>query len=304
MIGSIGEGLFELGLDEGASDAPLRSGYGGDAANTAVMAALAGAESRFGGRVGDDALGRLLLDFWTRSGVDTRWVVVDPDAPTGLYVNERLSEGGTRFHYHRRGSAGSRLEAVDLPDAFVDGLEVLHLTGVTLSISRSAADAALEAAERARRRGAAVSFALNHRPALRPDAAELADTARAATIVFVAADEAGQVLGIERPDDVARALGVGPREVVVTLGADGALVRAEGAVTRVQAPTVDVVDAGGAGDALAGAYLAARLEGRTPAAALARAVLAASLSCSAYGCALSYPDRAGVDSATAEARYP
>ena len=40
-------------------------------------------------------------------------MTVDP-APTGLYVNERLAAGGCRFHYHRLGSAGSRLSTHDV----------------------------------------------------------------------------------------------------------------------------------------------------------------------------------------------
>ena len=72
MIGTIGEGLYELGVDEGNLDGPPRQGFGGDVANTAVMAAKLG-KARLCARVGDDALGRLLLDFWRASGVDTHW---------------------------------------------------------------------------------------------------------------------------------------------------------------------------------------------------------------------------------------
>ena len=156
MIASGGEGLFELGLDEGDLDGRVRRGYGGDAANTAVMAGRLGHPARLGGRVGDDALGRLLLAFWQRSGVDTRWVAVDRDAPTGIYVNELEPGGGARFHYHRRASAGSRLELGDLPDDFLDGVDVVHTPGVTLSISESAAGAARPRGARAGARAATV----------------------------------------------------------------------------------------------------------------------------------------------------
>ena len=49
MIGSVGEGLFELGLDEAEPVAPPRVGYGGDAANTAVMAAASAVRDSAGG---------------------------------------------------------------------------------------------------------------------------------------------------------------------------------------------------------------------------------------------------------------
>jgi 2-dehydro-3-deoxygluconokinase len=297
VLGTLGEGLFELGLDGDDPGAPLRRGYGGDAANTAVMATRLGVGSRLCGRVGADALGRELFSFWSSAGVETRWLVVDEGAPTGIYVNERLADGGCRFHYHRRGSAGSRLARDDVPDDFLAGLGFLHSTGVTLAISETAADAVQDARGRARECGVGISFAVNHRPALRPDAATLAAEARAADVVFVSLEEAGPVFGVDRGEDVPRAVGPGPREVVVTTGAGGALLAVDAAVTGVDAPSVDVVDATGAGDALAGAYLASRLQGRSPERALARAVAAASLSCRGFGCALSYPDSASVDAA-------
>ena len=287
MIGTIGEGLYELGVDADAVEAPPRGGFGGDAANTAVMAARLGG-GRLCGRVGDDALGRLLLEFWRRNDVDTRWVVLD-EAPTGIYVNERLADGRCRFHYHRRGSAGSRLCHDDVGDGFLDDLDVLHFTGITLAISTSAATAAREAARRARERGALVSFAVNHRPALHGDEQELAASARAADVVFVSREEAETVFGAARPADVASALGSGPAEIVVTLGEEGATAIVQGREITVPAPATAAVDASGAGDALAAVYLAGRIGGASPERALTRAVEAASLSCRSYGAALSYP---------------
>ena len=287
MIGSIGEGLYELGLDESLTEGQARGGFGGDAANTAVMAArIDGA--RMCGRVGDDALGRRLLEFWRRSGVDVAAVTVD-EAPTGIYVNERLTDGGCRFHYHRRGSAGSKLSTEDVTDAFLAGLDALHFTGITLAISTSAAAAARLAARRAREQGALVSFAVNHRPALQGDVHEVAACARAADVVFVSLEEAETVFDVDGPSDIAKALVSGPGEIVVTLGSAGAVAFVQGAEVRVPAPAVEIVDATGAGDALAGVYLAERIAGASAERALMRAVRAATLSCRFFGAALSDP---------------
>ena len=288
MIGAIGEGLYELGVDEGAVYAQPRRGYGGDAANTAVMAARLGG-ARLCGRVGDDALGGLLLEFWRRADVDTRHVTID-DAPTGIYVNERLSDGGSRFHYHRRSSAGSRLSVDDVTDEFLDGLDALHYTGITLAISASAAAAARFAAQSARERGALVSFAINHRPALQPDERELAAAANAADVVFASSEESELVLGAGAPSTTSR-------EFVLTLGADGAVAFTGGEEIRVTPAPVESVDATGAGDALAAVYLAERVAGVPVERALTRAVAAATLSCRAFGAALSYPDAAELDAA-------
>jgi 2-dehydro-3-deoxygluconokinase len=291
VIGTVGEGLFELGIDEAAPDAPPRAGYGGDAANTAVMAARLGG-ARLCGRVGGDALGRRLLEFWRRSGVDTGAVTID-EAPTGIYVNEQLGEGGCRFHYHRHGSAGSRLSCDDVTAGFLDGLDALHFTGITLAISTSAAAAARLAARLARERGALVSFAVNHRPALHGDVHEVAACARAADVLFVTLEEAEVIFGADGPGDVARVSG--PAEIVVTLGSRGAVAFVNGSEIRVPAPSVETIDATGAGDALAGVYLAERVGGASAERALTRAVVAATLSCRSFGAALSYPHASELD---------
>jgi 2-dehydro-3-deoxygluconokinase len=119
--------------------------------------------------------------------------------------------------------------------------------------------------------------------------------ARAADVVFVSTEEAELLLETSDAEEVREALGSGPGEAVLTAGADGAAVAARGEVVTVRAPRVDAVDAAGAGDALAGAYLVARMGGLEPRAALARGVAAAALSCRAFGCALSYPPAAEVE---------
>jgi 2-dehydro-3-deoxygluconokinase len=284
-IVGVGEGLFEIGLDPG--DGPLRRGYGGDAPNAATMAALAGAQARICTRVGDDAFGRLLVAFWDRCGIDTRFVRVDGEAPTGIYVNES-SEKGHRFHYHRTGSAGSRLRPDDLTGELLDGVAVVHVTGITLAVAPEAAVAALARAPRS-------SFAVNYRPALRPDVDALLTAARSADVVFISDDEADALLGAREPQLVAEALGARADELVVTSGSGGGAVLAAGVWHTVPAPAVTVVDAAGAGDALAGCYLAERTSGRPPADALRVAIGAASLSCTRSGCAASYPRRAELD---------
>jgi 2-dehydro-3-deoxygluconokinase len=269
-------------------------GFGGDVANTAVMAARMGAATRIGGRVGDDGLGRRLLTFWAGQGVDVRHVAVG-GGPTGLYVNERGAEGLHRFDYHRSGSAGARLAPGDLADGFFSGIGILHVSGITLAVSDTSTEAALDAIDRARHAGATISIAVNHRPALGGDPAVLADAARSADVVFVSEEEAVAVLETDTPDVAGALSGVG--EVIVTRGGEGGVVHAGGRATAQRALPVASVDAAGAGDALAGAYLATRLSGGDPVRALRVGVAAAGLSCRARGCALSYPSRTEVERA-------
>jgi 2-dehydro-3-deoxygluconokinase len=277
-LGAIGEGLAELTLEPGGDRARL--GFGGDAANVCVMAARLGTPARLGGRVGDDAIGRRLLRFWRDQGVDVAGVRADAGASTGLYLNEETPDSGHAFTYWRNASAGSRLEPGDLPASFFAGLGVLVVTGVTLAVSRSSARAAQDAARRARVRGVRVACVLNHRPALHGSVEELAAFARSSDIVIGSRDELRLVHG-DGPATVAELVRTdGPRPATVTTG--------DGTASQ-PVPDATARNAAGAGDALAGAYLAGRLQGCAPVEALRWGVAAATLSVQRAGCAASYP---------------
>lgn len=285
-LGALGEGLVELSVDRDGAAATLA--FGGDAANVCVMAARMGARARIGGRVGDDAFGQALLGFWTRSGIDVDHVVRDPLAPTGLYLNESR-DGEHRFVYYRTGSAGSRLEPPDVGGQFLGGLDGLVVTGITLAISESAATAAEAACERAEQLGVESICVLNHRPTLGGDDERLARLARRCRLVIGSREDAEALFGSGEAGELAAALGPGVEEIVLSDGANGAVAIAGGRRFAQPAPAVTVVNAAGAGDALAGAYLAARLDGAAAARALAVAVAASSLSVAQDGCASSYP---------------
>lgn len=284
----LGEGLLEVGVDPARDDC-LGRGYGGDVANVAVMAAHLGAEARLVTRVGDDGAGRLLRQFWRACGVDTSNVHTTPAAATGLYLNERLPDGSHRFDYYRAGSAAAGLTAEDVGGRSLADLWALHATGVSLSVSPSARDAAWRTAELARRAGARVSFGVNYRPALDPDVDGLLRFARQADLVFLSDEDAQQLLGSSDSGDVRAALGPGPTEIILTHGADPVCAMTRDGTFTAVPPAVNVVDTAGAGDALAGAYLATRAQGAPAKAALDVAVVASALSCRRSGCAGSYP---------------
>lgn len=78
--------------------------------------------------------------------------------------------------------------------------------------------------------------------------------------------------------------------VVVTLGGDGAILLVNGQVTRINSPTVDVVDTTGAGDTFVGYFLAGVVEGMNDHDALQRACLAASIAVTRQGAIMAIPD--------------
>jgi 2-dehydro-3-deoxygluconokinase len=236
---------------------------GGAESNVACHVAALGLRSAWVSAVGDDAFGRAVVSAVASFGVDVSGVVVDPDRPTGLYVKES-DAAGSPVRYYRRGSAASGMGPALAGALPVDGVRVVHLSGITPALSDSCL-ALVDALVTAPRRHL-LSFDLNWRPRLWTgrDPSVLRTLAAAADIVFAGADEAELVWGAGSPEDV-RALLPEPATLVVKQGAEGATL-VEGAAAPVFEPAlrVDVVEPVGAGDAFAAGFLCATLAGWPP----------------------------------------
>ncbi|MFE2315155.1 ribokinase [Streptomyces sp. NPDC059441] len=216
---------------------------GGKGANQAVAAARLGAQTALLARVGDDAHGRLLLDSQRAAGVDTAGVLVG-GAPTGVALITVDPSGDNSIVVSP--GANGRLTPEDVRSA-----------GNLLAASR-VVSAQLEipletVVEVVRNLAPGSRFVLNPSPprALPAEVLEACDP------LIVNEHEARVIVGTDlgdSPEDWASALlALGPRSVVITLGARGALVAsAEGAV-RVPSVKVETVDTTGAGDAFTAA---------------------------------------------------
>ncbi len=301
VLAFAGEGLIELTLD--GERAMLD--FGGDAANAAMMCARLGAPARLLGRVGSDPLGRRLLRFWRQCGIDTSAVIVDPEAATGLYINElpdRPNDPDHVFTYWRRGSAGSRWSPADVADpTILSGVAALVVTGITVTVSESCAAAVWALIERARSQSVPVACILNYRTALSPDRELLARLAMSADVLIASIEDLKHTFPMWSPAEMFGLNQEPQHELVLTGGGIGASVSWNEGSVRQRAPAVAVCDTVGAGDALAGAYLWARFQrDEDPVESLAWGVAAASLSVQREGCASSYPDAAATARARAE----
>lgn len=70
---------------------------GGKGANAAVAAARLGADVVFCARVGNDSYGKTLSDKYAAEGIDTRYLTVDKERPTGLAAIYVESSGANRI---------------------------------------------------------------------------------------------------------------------------------------------------------------------------------------------------------------
>ncbi|MEV6400164.1 ribokinase [Streptomyces sp. NPDC051907] len=258
---------------------------GGKGANQAVAAARLGARTALLARVGDDAHGRLLLESQRAAGVDTAGVLVG-GAPTGVALITVDPSGDNSIVVSP--GANARLLPADVRAAG-SLLAAARVVSVQLEIPLETVAEVV--------RGMAPGARLVLNPS--PPAPLPAEVLAACDPLVVNEHEALTILGEQppgaSPEDWARSLlALGPRSVVVTLGAAGALVmdsRTDSGV-RVPSPRVDAVDTTGAGDAFTAA-LAWRLslgEELPPAAALAVRVGAAAVT--TRGAQDSYPTAA------------
>jgi 2-dehydro-3-deoxygluconokinase len=243
----------------------LRLGVAGSEFNVAVAVRRLGVPSAWIGRVGDDEFGALVLRELRAEQVDTGMVGVDPDRSTGVMFKERRTSRGGSVRYYRAGSAASRLAPEHLDAERIGAAGVLHVTGITPALGDGPRAAVEHAIDAARRGGAVVSLDLNYRSRLWDlDTAlpVLTGLVRRADVVFGGDDEAARLAGEGPPERIAAALAsLGPKEVVIKLGARGALALAGGELHRVAAVPVTAVDPVGAGDAFVAGYLTMLLEG-------------------------------------------
>lgn len=293
-----GEPMLEFNQQPAPADAPrlYLEGFGGDASNAAIAAARSGARVGMLTALGDDRGGAAFRALWQAEGVADAAVRTDPEAPTGLYFVTHDAEGH-HFAFHRRGSAASRLSPAALPEDAIRAARVLHLSGITLGISESSCDAAFRAMEIARQAGGLVSFDTNLRLRLWPlrrAAACIHAALEMADIAFPSLEDARALTGLEAAEAIADAyLRLCPL-VLLKLGRDGVMVATRAGRTRLPGHAVRAVDATGAGDTFAGAFLARHLAGEEPIAAARYANAAAALSTTGYGAVAPIPREAEV----------
>ncbi|WP_244942965.1 sugar kinase [Streptomyces inhibens] len=170
MVALRGSGPLKLGGTMNVSIAGAES-------NVAIGLARLGHEVRWAGAVGEDEAGQLVLRTLRAEGVEVSGASTDAGAPTGLLLFEPRLPEVTRVHYYRAGSAGSRLTADTIERAFSAAPpRVLHLTGITPSLSPTARSAARRALQLARQHDSLTCLDVNFR-------ARLWTTEEAATVL-------------------------------------------------------------------------------------------------------------------------
>ncbi len=274
---------------ETVTNAVFAQTFGGTGANQAVAAARAGARVVFVSCVGGDAYGTQVVHNLERDGIDTRFVFVEPEVATGTALimigdqgqncisvapgaNGRLTPAHVDRAREAIAEASCLITQCEIPSETVAHVVELGASlgkPVVLNVApaRAVADATLAALSGLALNETEAEF-LTGRPV------------RTATEIEAAA---------------AALLAKGPRTVLLTLGARGAYLAVDEVRAMVPAFAVEAVDTTAAGDVHCGAFVVARVEGRSIVESVRFANAAAALSVTRLGAQPSAPARAEIE---------
>lgn len=270
--------------------ADFRLGPGGKGSNQSVAVARLGAKVFFIGKVGADEFGDLATRTHEAEGVDTRFLIHSPDHATGaaaIIVEEHTGENAIIV---TPGAANAlTLEEIDKARAQI-GDSAIFMTQLELPIPT--VEHGLRTA-----RELGIPTILNPAPACELDDSLFAlcdymtpNESEAATLTGCSVETLEDA---ERAADILLARGV--RNVILTLGARGALVKNAYITEFVAAVNAGpVVETTGAGDAFNGGLAVALSEGLSVVEAARFGCAVAGISVTRHGTAPSMPRRSEV----------
>jgi ribokinase len=243
-----------------------------------------GASVRMIGCVGNDPFGRFLLEALGSDGVDTTYVRSVADKPSGVALITVDKDGQNAIVVSPGANSLVNADFVFQCQAAFEGASVLVLQLET------PLDGVILAAKLAKERG--IRVVLNPAPAqtLPKELLSLVDD------VIPNQSELALLTGTS---DVETGISVlqkmGPDRVVVTLGADGAVLADKSARKRFDAKKVRAVDTTAAGDSFVGAYVVAVAEGVDETKACQFGIAAGAICVTSAGAQASLPTRSAVE---------
>ena len=213
---------------------------GGAPFNVACALKKFGAEVKFVGSVGDDLIGKFLINYARDFGMDTTYIHQNTQRNTTLAFVE---EGDRSFCFYRKNTAD--YDMPPLSDELIGMADIVCIGSLMLA-DEKCVEYALDIIDRAHSMGKTVAFDVNYRTDIYRDKESAVKTYKKilakADIVKFSEDEA-QTFTEEYVDTLCDKL------VLITLGKEGSEWRYDGKRGRVSTISVKPVDTTGAGDA-------------------------------------------------------
>jgi ribokinase len=258
---------------------------GGKGANQAVAAARLGGDITFIAKVGNDIFGKRAIELFNKEGIDTTHVFTDDRHASGVALINVDDKGENCIVVASGANAALFNEDLEMAKDKIASASI-----VLMQLETPIATVEYVAAF-AKENG--VQVVLNPAPA----AALSDELLQNINIITPNQHEAAMLTGTEVNDidsakHAAKILnGKGVETVIITLGADGALLYYKDFFTLIEAPMVKAVDTTAAGDVFNGAFVVALSEGKSMVHAVEYACNAAAISVTRLGAQASAPYR-------------
>ena len=248
---SAGEALTDLIRQQ---DGYWLARAGGAPWNVARVISALGIPSAFAGSVSRDNFGDEIATLSRESGLDMRFLQ-QHDKPSLLAIVHETSP--PQYYFIGADSADLAFDPQRLPRDWTRSVEWVHCGGISLA-REPLCGRLIALLEDAKAAGARVSFDPNFRNLMTPAYdTTLARVARLADVIKVSDEDLRGLFRTRDPQSaMAQLKALNPQAVIMlTLGAKGAELHADGKRLQQASPSVDVVDSVGAGDASIGGLL-------------------------------------------------
>lgn len=238
--------------------------------NVAIGLTRLGHDVEYLTKLGDDPFGYYIEKTLKKNQIGTSFISYDPVFRTGIQLKNRVTDGSDpHAPYYRKGSAASHITKEDIDKINLNGIDLIHITGIPPAISQSARQATFRLAERAKENNIFLTFDPNLRPALWEDKETMVEVlnglSKYADLILPGEEEGEILAGTTDNKEIAdfyHKLGV--KIVVVKNGSEGAYYSDGNDSGQVSGFKVDrVVDTVGAGDGFAVGVISGIIEGKS-----------------------------------------
>ncbi len=226
--------------------------------NVAVGLSRLGYNSKYSTILGGDPFANYITNFMKKENINIDYVSSNENYLTGFMLKSKVEDGDPKVAYFRKNSACSHFGVEEANAIDINGIDLLHTTGIFMAISESACDVLFDLKEKAMKAGKLITFDPNLRPTLWKSKEEMIsktnEFAKNCDLILPGISEGEILTGSSEPSEIADFyINLGVKNVIVKVGAKGAYYKTntgeEGFVEGFKVSKV--VDTVGAGDGFA-----------------------------------------------------
>lgn len=288
---SVGEILIDFIGHQAESNLLSTTDYkrylGGSPTNVAVNTTRLGLQVKLISSIGDDGLGKFVLEELDKRGLEKQGVAVLDGFPTSTILVSKTTQTPDFLAYRE---ADKEIYEAQIPDEWLSQARIFHTTCFALS-KNPARQTILDKAKKANSLGCRLSIDLNYAPKIWPDREEAHRIVRAYCaynpLLKLSEDDINRYFGREithaEAFDYFHQAGVD--WVCLTLGSKGVKLSRKGfpIIQEKAVPVENIVDATGAGDAFWSGFLFAFLQDKSPETCIRTALKLASIKLQSIG---------------------